>query len=142
MKLLATFGAVLATAAPVKAAETPAKTKRKHVPGCRSESCDKRIGKRWALKHRPVLTASSTSYCPGSSGTVMADGTGVRFGSVASNRHPLGTTIRLKGQAFLGRAVFVVRDRIGHSSELDFWAPSCSQSFAWGRRVVRYVVVG
>jgi 3D (Asp-Asp-Asp) domain-containing protein len=72
----------------------------------------------------------------------MADGTTVRFGSVAQNTLALGTRIRLIGESFMGRRDFVVRDRIGSGSQLDFWAPSCSESVAWGRRSVRFVVVG
>ena len=67
----------------------------------------------------------------------MADGTGVRAGSVAMNRHPLGTRIYVP-RGFFGRKRFVVRDRIGWGSELDFWAPNCGMSGAWGRRHVEY----
>lgn len=84
-----------------------------------------------------VRQAHSTSYCL--SGR-MADGSYVRVGSVAMNRHPLGTRILLVGTTFRGRRRFVVRDRIGHGSELDFWSPSCAVSRRWGRRVVRYRV--
>lgn len=87
----------------------------------------------------PVLRAHSTSYCLTG---IMANGQRVRAGSVAMNRHPLGTRIRLVGQTFGGRRYFVVRDRIGWGSELDFWSPSCAASFAWGRRAVRYRVIG
>lgn len=83
-------------------------------------------------------TASSTSYCPGSSGQTMADGTHVRWGSAASNRHPLGTRIVLVGVSFRGRHRFVIRDRIGSGSDLDLWAPTCVASRQWGRRTVRY----
>lgn len=85
-----------------------------------------------------TFVASSTSYCPASSGQVMADGSHVRLGSAASNRHPLGTRLRLIGVRFLGRRTFVVRDRIGSGSDLDLWSPSCSASRRWGRRRVRY----
>jgi 3D (Asp-Asp-Asp) domain-containing protein len=89
-----------------------------------------------------VFAASSTSYSPCSSGSVMADGTRTRFGSVASNRHPLGTRIRLIGVRFHGRRTFTVRDRIGSGSELDFWTASCAAARRWGRRRVRYRVIG
>jgi 3D (Asp-Asp-Asp) domain-containing protein len=89
-----------------------------------------------------VLAVSSTSYCPGSSGTMMADGHRVHVGAVASNRHPLGTRIRLIGAWFMRRRTFVVEDRIGAYSDLDFWSPSCSYSRTWGRRRVRYRVIG
>lgn len=89
-----------------------------------------------------VFAASSTSYCPGSSGSVMADGSHVRWGSAASNRHPFGTRLRLLGGVrFRGRRTFVVRDRIGYGSDLDLWSPSCAASRQWGRRTVRYRLV-
>lgn len=80
-------------------------------------------------------TAVSTSYCLTG---IMADGTRVRAGSVAMNRHPLGTHIRLLGSSFQGRRRFTVRDRIGYGSDMDLWSPTCAGSFAWGRRTVRY----
>lgn len=79
----------------------------------------------------------------------MADGTRVRSRSVAMNRHPLGTKIRVRAVYIKGNLVsrtvqgmkhFVVRDRIGHSSELDFWSPSCSWSDWFGRRTVKYAI--
>lgn len=82
--------------------------------------------------------AESTSYCL--RGT-MADGSQTRAGSVAMNSLPLGSKIRLVGRRFFGRRTFVVRDRIGYGSQLDFWAPSCSQSRQWGRRTVRFKVM-
>lgn len=85
-----------------------------------------------------VITANSTAYCL--QGT-MADGTGVRSGSVASNWHPLGTRIRLLSTTFAGQRKFVVRDRIGYGTELDFWTPSCSFALdVWGRRTVTYKI--
>ena len=84
-----------------------------------------------------VIGANSTAYCL--QGT-MADGTGVRPGSVASNWHSLGTRIYLIRPTFFGQRKFTVRDRIGYGSDLDFWTGSCSTAFAWGRRYVRYRV--
>lgn len=81
--------------------------------------------------------ADSTSYCL--RGT-MADGSQTRAGSVAMNRHRLGTRIYLVGSTFQGRRRFVVRDRIGWGSSMDFWSPSCAGSMRWGRRSIRYVV--
>lgn len=79
--------------------------------------------------------ASSTAYTLCSSGSVMADGTRVRAGSVASNRHPLGTRLEVLDGPAAGR--YTVRDRIGHGSDLDIWMASCSAAIAYGRRVVR-----
>lgn len=75
----------------------------------------------------------STAYCL--SGT-MADGTGVRWGSVASNQYPLGTVLEIRPAVGRQRR-WVVRDRIGWGTDLDFWVPSCGQALSWGRRTVR-----
>jgi 3D (Asp-Asp-Asp) domain-containing protein len=85
-----------------------------------------------------VVTVSATSYCQ--SGR-MADGTFTRPGSVASNRHPLGTRLRVIGRRIYGRRTFVVRDRIGWGSELDVYTASCSTARRFGRQRVRYRVV-
>ena len=74
----------------------------------------------------------STAYCLSG---VMADGSYVRVGSVASNRYALGTKIRVR-PSFYGRHRFIVRDRIGYGTELDFWTGSCGAAISWGRRVV------
>lgn len=70
----------------------------------------------------------------------MSDGTFTRAGSVASNRHPLGTRLRMLSGPFKGKT-FVVRDRIGWGTELDFWMSSCAPARAYGSKVTRYRVV-
>ena len=89
----------------------------------------------YARVPRTVHTANSTAYCLTG---LMADGTHTRPGSAASNRHPLGTRIRLERPGPDGRRLFVVRDRIGYGSELDLWTGSCGQARQYGRRDVRY----
>ena len=79
-----------------------------------------------------LIATISTAYCL--SGT-MADGSAVRAGSVAHNGYPLGTRITVS-PPFYGRRRFVVRDRIGYGTELDFWVGSCAAARAWGRRSV------
>jgi 3D (Asp-Asp-Asp) domain-containing protein len=79
----------------------------------------------------------STGYCL--HGT-MADGSYTRSGSVAHNGYALGTHLTIWPTP-TGRRRFVVRDRIGWGTELDFWLPSCGQAIAWGRRTV-HVRVG
>ena len=54
MKKRASIAAVVAAAAPVPALAK----KHRHVKGCNTISCDKRIGARWARKH-PKAHASS-----------------------------------------------------------------------------------
>lgn len=89
----------------------------------------------------PVVTEPNASaYCPGSSGSVMADGHTVYFGAVASAYLPMHTLIRLT-HPLHGRSLFRVRDRGGAVMRLDFWMPSCRDAFAFGRRAVRFQVV-
>jgi 3D (Asp-Asp-Asp) domain-containing protein len=79
------------------------------------------------------IVVVSTAYCL--SGT-MADGTGVRWGSVASNQYPLGTVLEV-APAPAGRRRWTVRDRIGWGTQLDFWNGSCTSARGWGRHTVR-----
>ena len=92
-----------------------------------------------AAEARPAdFRAESTAYCLTGR---MSDGSYTRLRSAASNRHPLGTKIRVTSRrpGPLGLRRFVIRDRIGYGSELDFWTPSCSYALnRYGRRVVTY----
>jgi 3D (Asp-Asp-Asp) domain-containing protein len=83
--------------------------------------------------------AAATAYSPCSSGTVMADGTHTRRGSLAHNGYPLGTRVWVQPAVF-GRHRYTVRDRIGWGSDADFWTPSCSGAIGFGRRAVRITV--
>jgi 3D (Asp-Asp-Asp) domain-containing protein len=89
-----------------------------------------------ALLLSAAIASGSTAYCL--NGT-MADGTWTRAGSVAHNGYPLGTKLWITPSPD-GRRRFVVRDRIGWGTELDFWTPSCGSAVAWGRRGVRVTV--
>lgn len=84
-----------------------------------------------------AVPTTSTAYCLNGR---MADGTMVRAGSIAHNGLPLGTHVTVYPSP-TGRRRFVVRDRIGWGTQLDFWLPSCAQALTWGRRVV-HVKVG
>ena len=90
-----------------------------------------------ALLASVAIVTSSTAYCL--TGT-MADGSLTRARSVAHNGFPLGTRLSISPSP-TGRRRFVVRDRIGWGTELDFWLPSCLWARSWGRRVV-HVRVG
>lgn len=81
-------------------------------------------------------TVSSTSYSPCSAGQTMADGSRVRWGSVAvpEGALALGTRITLRPGLY-GRHRFTVRDHIGHGSQLDIWQSSCSGAIQYGRRL-------
>jgi 3D (Asp-Asp-Asp) domain-containing protein len=81
---------------------------------------------------------SSTAYCQG--GT-MADGSQTRPGSVASNLYRLGTRLRVSRSPYGRGRVFVVRDRVGFGSDLDFFVASCSRARYWGRRTVHVHIV-
>lgn len=84
----------------------------------------------------PAAATTSTSYCL--RGT-MADGSYTRAGSAAHNGLALGTRITVRPAPF-GRSRWVVRDRIGWGTDVDFWAPSCGQAMAYGRRAVSVTV--
>lgn len=84
--------------------------------------------------------AESTAYSPCSAGTIMADGTHVRPGSVAMNTLPLGTRIYVPAGGPDGLKKYTVRDRIGAYSQLDFWVADCGLAIQWGRRYVEYFV--
>lgn len=74
----------------------------------------------------------------------MANGRGVHVGAVASNRHRLGTLIKLSRRVWVDgrrKRYFRVEDRIGWGTSLDFWMPSCGAALQYGRRGVSYRVV-
>jgi 3D (Asp-Asp-Asp) domain-containing protein len=81
---------------------------------------------------------SSTAYCQ--SGR-MADGSSTRPGSVASNLYRLGTRLRVSRSPYGRGRVFVVRDRVGYGSQLDFFVASCARARLWGRRTVHVRVI-
>jgi 3D (Asp-Asp-Asp) domain-containing protein len=91
-----------------------------------------------------VILLLSTAFASGSTGYclhgTMADGSQTRPGSVAHNGFKLGTKLTITPSP-TGRRHFVVRDRIGWGTELDFWTASCGEAIAWGRRQV-HVRVG
>lgn len=81
---------------------------------------------------------SSTAYCDTGA---MADGSQTRPGSVASNLYRLGTKLRVSRSPYGPGRVFVVRDRVGFGSQLDFFVASCGRARFWGRRTVRVHVI-
>lgn len=88
----------------------------------------------------PVQAETNASaYCPGSSGTRMADGHHVYLGAIASAYLPMHTLIRTTRRIH-GRHWFRVRDRGGPAMRMDFWLPSCGEAIRFGRRTVRYRV--
>ena len=86
----------------------------------------------------PGRTLSSTAYCETG---LMANGRHTRRGAVAGNRWPIGTRLRVNDSPY-GPGTFVVEDRIGHGSELDFAIPGdCTAAREWGRRRVIVEVI-
>lgn len=79
-----------------------------------------------------AVPTSSTAYCLNGR---MADGTQTRPGSIAHNGYALGTKVTVWPSP-TGRRRFIVRDRIGWGTQLDFWLPTCRAALSWGRRVV------
>lgn len=77
-----------------------------------------------------------TAYCV--RGT-MASGKQTYRGAVAtiSRSYAFGTRVRIGD---LG--VFVVEDRIGHSSQWDIWFSSCAEARQFGRRQLSVRIVG
>ena len=88
-------------------------------------------------------TQNSTAYCLQGDLAMQKKGGGAyraHKGIVASNSMPLGTRIRLTKPVF-GRYIWVVRDRIGWGTDLDFWTPSCSQALKYGRRPAKWRII-
>jgi 3D (Asp-Asp-Asp) domain-containing protein len=79
-------------------------------------------------------TVSATCYAQGS---ITASGGPVYLGEVANNFLALGTRIRLDRPVF-GRRDYVVEDRIGSGSELDFYNPSETTCLWFGRREIGF----
>jgi hypothetical protein len=90
-------------------------------------------------QHKPrfVHTDESTCYAQG---TTTASGGGVYICEVANNEYPLGTRIEVSRPVF-GLRVFVIDDRIGYGSQLDFYNPSEAVCDEYGREVVSFRVL-
>lgn len=91
------------------------------------------------LRGGTLTAVESTAYCLTGS---MANGQKARRGAVAMGTKerpwpPLGSLVWVKELD----QVFVVEDRIGHGSQLDFAMPgSCQEAKDWGRRTVHVIV--
>lgn len=77
---------------------------------------------------------SSTAYTH--TGNNMANGEKPYEGAVASNLVPLGTKIYIEGYGY-----FVVKDRIGHGSQLDIFMDTYKKAIQFGRRTLKVYVV-
>jgi 3D (Asp-Asp-Asp) domain-containing protein len=89
----------------------------------------------------PVLgehyVVTSTCY---DQGTTTASGAHVFVGEVANNMFPLGTRIYLD-RAVFGLREFIVDDRIGWGSQLDFYNPSATVCDEYGREGIGFRIV-
>lgn len=113
-----------------------------HRPGCESSACDRRVDRIWA-RHHPGPAQSFTvngATCYAATGSPTASGAKPYVGVVASNALALGTRIRVSPSVF-GRRRFVVLDRIGAGSSLDFFGPSEGDCARFGRRDVTVTVL-
>lgn len=79
-------------------------------------------------------TLSSTAYTH--TGNNMANGEYPYEGAVACNLVPLGTNLYIEGYGY-----FVVKDRIGHSSQLDIFMDTYQECIQYGRRSIKVFVV-
>jgi hypothetical protein len=84
-----------------------------------------------------TVILDSTAYCQG---TTTASGQHVRLGEVAMAGVPFGTRIVVSPAVF-GRTRFVVLDRYGYGTQLDFYNPSCSAAIDYGRRLEHVRIV-
>jgi rare lipoprotein A (peptidoglycan hydrolase) len=144
MKKRATLASLFATAAPAVATAKPSD---KHVRGCNTHACDKRIGAKWWAKHKPKLpkaVATVSWYGPGFYGRPMACGGAMSANddSVAHKSLPCGTKVRM----CLNRCTTaVVRDRgpyiPGRTFDLTPGVKSAI-GMSGGTAQVRYAVIG
>lgn len=85
------------------------------------------------------VVLAATAYCL-TGGT--ASGLDAAVGIVAANAWPLGTSLIVSDSPW-GPSTFLVADRIGHGSSLDFAMPGdCAGAIRWGRRTVSVAVAG
>lgn len=77
---------------------------------------------------------SSTAYTH--TGNNMANGEKPYEGAVACNLVPLGTKLYIEGYGY-----FVVKDRIGHGSQLDIFMDTYDECIQFGRRTLKVYVV-
>lgn len=77
---------------------------------------------------------SSTAYTH--TGNNMANGEKPYEGAVACNLVPIGTKLYIEGYGY-----FVVKDRIGHGSQLDIFMDTYDECIQFGRRTLKVYVV-
>lgn len=115
-KVALTIAAAAAAAVPAAQAKPKVRT---HVPGCKSGSCDDRIGAEWARKHRPRARLSSSPvtaswYGPGLYGNTTACGQVLQPGTagVAHKGMACGKRVRICLAAARGCAGPLVTTRV------------------------------
>jgi 3D (Asp-Asp-Asp) domain-containing protein len=79
----------------------------------------------------------STAYCQNG---ITASGRAPFLGEVAVNLYPFGTRLSVSPPVW-GRTRFVVEDRIGAFSQIDFYNSSCQAALDFGRRVEQVHVI-
>ncbi|MFC1571908.1 3D domain-containing protein [Candidatus Margulisiibacteriota bacterium] len=99
---------------------------------------------RYRIRSIGYVTATAYNSLPGQTDStpwITAAGTRCREGVIASNFLPIGTKVIISG---FGNQVFVVEDRMNkrYSKRLDIWMRSYRAARKFGRRKVKYYVLG
>ena len=84
------------------------------------------------MKYLGALSSTAYTY----TGHNMANGEKPYEGAVACNLVPIGTKLYIEGYGY-----FVVKDRIGHSSQLDIFMDTYDECIQYGRRTVKVYIV-
>jgi rare lipoprotein A (peptidoglycan hydrolase) len=118
---------------------------RDHVPGCKTPDCDKRIGRKWARKHRVKASTPATVswYGPGLYGNHLACGGTLEPGTagVAHKTLPCGTRVRLCLRRCVTTRV-IDRGPYVAGRTFDLTAPVRDAIGMSGVATVRYAVLG
>lgn len=93
------------------------------------------------IYERVITAYSSTPEETDETPFITASGSYVRFGIVAANWLPIGTTIRIP--ELYGDQVFVVLDRMNkkHPDKVDIWLPSKEAALNFGKRLTKVEVI-
>ena len=84
------------------------------------------------MKYLGALSSTAYTY----TGHNMANGEKPYEGAVACNLVPIGTKLYIEGYGY-----FVVKDRIGHSSQLDIFMDTYDECIQYGRRTIKVYIV-
>ncbi|MFH1825688.1 MAG: 3D domain-containing protein [bacterium] len=102
------------------------------------------IWERYKVRYSGSVTATAYNSLVGQTDDtpwITASGTRCRPGVIASNFLPIGSKVLIEG---FGDRVFVVEDRMNerYAKRLDIWMSDYGQAIQFGRRTVRYLILG